>query len=225
MALRIIVVDDEPQVAKVIQLGLETEGHEVLAFNAADEAARCAEEQRLDGAVIDAVMPGMDGFALVRRIRGSSLNARIPIIMLTGYDDAPTMRQSFESGATIFMGKPFNRERLSSVFRAACHVEAPNKRHHPRVPLEAEIQCKCGQTQFSANMVNVSEGGALLEPSNGLKPGRRVEARFELPPSLVPLTPVCKVVRTEPSNHMGVEFVDLRSSQRLAIREFVAKCS
>ena len=224
MALKIIVVDDEPVVAKVIQMGHETEGHEVLVFTDAGAAADFAEQQTLDGAVIDAVMPGMDGFDLARRIRASALNARIPIVMLTGYD-APTMRRSFESGATIFLGKPFNRERLTSVVLAACHGEAPNKRRHPRVAVHAEVVCTCGRARFQSSAVNISEGGALMEPSKGLNSGQRIQARFELPPSVMPLTPVCQVVRTEPPDRMGFEFTDLRGHHRRAIRGFVAELS
>jgi c-di-GMP-binding flagellar brake protein YcgR len=123
------------------------------------------------------------------------------------------------------MGKPFHRERLNSIFRAVSHAEAPNKRCHPRVPCRMEVECKCGRTQFAAGTVNISEGGALLRPSNGLCPGRRLKARFELPHRMLSVTPGCRVVRTEPANQTSVEFVGLRPGQRRAIREFVARCS
>jgi CheY-like chemotaxis protein len=222
MAIRIMVVDDEPLDVYLVKNCLEANDYQVLPFTVPEEAAKCAEEQHLDGAVLDVSMPGMNGFSLAERIRASTLNAGIAIVMLTGHDDVETVRKSFFSGATRFLSKPFNRDKLLDALVRARVSASLGERHHARVPLETVIQCKCEDSQFKARMLDISEGGVLLRSPFTLSLNSRINLQFDLPKVISYISPASRVVRIVQPHHMGLAFVDLHTNQRRALRDFVA---
>ena len=115
--MKILVVDDEPEVCKLLKSMVEPLGVEVRTSSDSREAALIVENEKFDGIMLDAVMPNLDGFELARIIRTTPPNQQAPIIMITGMDDVDTMRRAFKAGATFFIGKPFSREKIYALFR------------------------------------------------------------------------------------------------------------
>jgi len=222
MSLKIMVVDDDPDVLKVIKSVIESLGYEVLALTDSREAAERTHRQKFDGVFVDARMPHMDGPALVRYIRNSPTNNSVPIVMLTGFDDVETMRAGFRAGITFFLGKPPEVKQVGNILRLMKDVMLREKRSYIRLPLRTVVTCRSDQHQFTAASVNVGEGGLLLETSGGLEIGREVELRFSVPPSPGQLNPRAKIVRREPSDRMAVQFIDLSSEDRKAIQDYIA---
>src|SRR6266404_1347887 len=221
MALKIIAVDDEPEILRLLKSLVEPLGCEVLTVADSREAARLIESQRFDGILVDAQMPHFDGFELARRIRNSQLNRQAPIVMLTGRDDAETMRKGFNAGVNFFLGKPFTRERITSLFGAARGLMLKEKRKYARLPLRTTVTCKWSgqrQGQFRAGSVDICEDGMLLGPSGGLDVGQEIDLEFELPMGSAPLKPRAKVVRLEKPDQIGVEFTSISVKDRDAVR-------
>ncbi len=100
----ILVVDDEREIADLVELYLENEGYRVFKFYSANEALECARSEALDLAILDVMMPEMDGFTLCQRIRE---NATWPIIMLTAKDDEIDKITGLTLGADDYITKPF----------------------------------------------------------------------------------------------------------------------
>jgi CheY-like chemotaxis protein len=223
MAIKIMVVDDDPLTVLLVAQCLEENGYQVLPFTVPEEAAQCAEEQQLDGAVLDVSMPGMNGFSLVRKIRASTLNARIAIVMLSVHDDVGTKHQAFHSGATCFLSKPFNPEKLLHTLARAREAALLGGRRHARVPFETAIQCKCENRQFKARMLDISEGGILMLCPFTLPLNSRINLQFALPKVISYISPASRVVRKVQPHRMGLEFVDLGTNQRRALKDFVAR--
>jgi len=224
MALKIIAVDDEVTALNVLKTMVEPLGCEVLAVVDSRDAARLIEHEKFDGAVVDVQMPHVDGLELTRLIRNSRVNRHIPIIMLTGYDDADTMRKGFNAGVSFFLGKPFIRERINALFGAARGAMLKEKRQFARLPFRATVTCKWTghrQGQFRAGSVDISEGGMLLVPSGGLDVGQEVDLEFELPSAKAPVRPRAKVSRREKTDHIGVEFINLSAKDRDAINGYI----
>ena len=119
MALRILVVDDEPQVLEVFRTLLEPLGYEVLTTADSREAARRIEVENFDGIAVDGVMPQTDGFELTQKIRASRSNYGVPIIMFTEHDSAEIMRRAFQAGIRFFLAKPLSPEKYE-VYSALC---------------------------------------------------------------------------------------------------------
>ena len=110
--MRILVVDDDESVRGLVRDVLEVEGHEVeLAadgFSALRRLAAC----RPDAVVLDVMMPGMDGYAVLSRIRSSEVDGDLPVIMLTAAADDSHAWQAWSGGVDYFLAKPFEPTEL-----------------------------------------------------------------------------------------------------------------
>lgn len=224
MALRIITVDDEPANLELIKAMLEPLGHEILAVGDSRDAARFIELEKFDGAIVDVMMPYMDGFDLSRCIRNSRLNSQIPILMVTALDDADTMRRGFNAGVSFFLGKPLSKDRISALLSATRGAMLHEKRQHARLPFRATVTCKRRgdrQEQFKARSVDICGDGMLLVPSGGLGAGDEIELEFELPIGPPPLQPRAKVLRREKLDQIAVQFTSISSKDRDAIQAYV----
>lgn len=117
--MKILLVDDEPEICRLVKSMVEPLGVEVHTSSDSLEAAKILEKEKFDGIMLDVAMPNLDGFQLTRKIRATPPNRQAPIIMITGMDDVNTMRRAFEAGATFFIGKPISREKVYAIFRTA----------------------------------------------------------------------------------------------------------
>ena len=107
MAL-ILVVDDEELIRTFVREALEHAGFEVCeASNGSQAVEQCIARQP-DLIVMDVVMPVMDGFAACSKLRESAEGARVPVLIMTALDDADSIAQAYEHGATDFIAKPMN---------------------------------------------------------------------------------------------------------------------
>ncbi|MGA2631999.1 MAG: response regulator [Terriglobia bacterium] len=221
MALKILVVDDEPAVLGVLKDLMEPAGFVVSAFADSREAAVRVEKEKFDAVFVDVRMPGMDGFELTRRVRASRSNSKVPIVMLTGHDDVETTRKGFQAGITFFLGKPITVEKLRGLLTVTRGAMLNEKRQYARLPLRTSVSCRAGDKQLKSVSLNISKGGMLLECSGGVAVGQEVELQFMFPQALQPLRPRARVIRWEAPNHMGVQFVALAPEERAAIQSYI----
>lgn len=112
---RILVVDDEKEIADLVALYLSGEGFTVRKFYHAKEALTCADNEALDIAVLDVMMPEMDGFALCRHIRETHT---YPIIMLTAKEEEIDKITGLALGADDYVTKPFRPLELIARVKA-----------------------------------------------------------------------------------------------------------
>ncbi len=111
MAEKILIVDDEQSIADLVEVYLHNEGFQVCKFNNATEALACVESEDLSLAILDVMLPDMDGFALCRKIRESHL---FPIIMLTARVEDMDKITGLTLGADDYITKPFNPLELTA---------------------------------------------------------------------------------------------------------------
>lgn len=104
MAYQILVVDDEPEIADLIELYLKNEGFTVHTCYSAAAALACIETERLDLALLDVMLPDTDGFAICRKIRETHT---YPVIMLTARDQEIDKILGLTLGADDYITKPF----------------------------------------------------------------------------------------------------------------------
>jgi len=107
---RILVVDDEPTIARIIRLLLEPEGHEVLAANDGSRGFAMAQRQIPDLIVLDLMMPVMDGTWLLEMLRGNERTASVPVMVLSARSDDETQRRCEALGIQTYLQKPFQAE-------------------------------------------------------------------------------------------------------------------
>ncbi len=115
--MRILVVDDEPDVIESVRIGFELQWREVEVVGAVggEEALDRVEHDRPDIVLLDIGLPDIDGFETLRRIREFS---DVPIVMLTARDDAMDKVKGLELGADDYITKPFNHLELMARVRA-----------------------------------------------------------------------------------------------------------
>jgi two-component system, OmpR family, response regulator MprA len=115
-AASILVVDDDAPIRRMLQRTLAAEGHDVST--AADGGAALAAVERAvpDLVVLDVAMPGLDGFAVCRRLRAKGL--ALPILLLTARDAVPDRVAGLDAGADDYLVKPFAAEELVARVRA-----------------------------------------------------------------------------------------------------------
>ncbi len=125
--LTLLVVEDDPQIAEPLVFGLEEEGYTVLHAADGPEGLSLARSQKPDLILLDVMLPGMDGFQVLRQIRRESV---VPVIMLTARDQELDRVMGLESGADDYVVKPFSFRELLARVRATLR----------RVHIERQIQ-------------------------------------------------------------------------------------
>jgi diguanylate cyclase (GGDEF)-like protein/PAS domain S-box-containing protein len=108
-----LVVDDDRFIRMVVREALEQSGLEVCEADSGAQALELFATARPDIVVLDVIMPGLDGFATCAKLRGSVGGGRVPILIMTGLDDAESIAHAYEQGATDFITKPLNPMILS----------------------------------------------------------------------------------------------------------------
>jgi CheY-like chemotaxis protein len=224
MPLKLLVVEDDPASLELMAEVFRSLKTKVRAVSDSQNAAGLVNQERFDGIFLDLEMPNLHGFDLARAIRKSSWNKSTPIIIVTGRDQGDTMRQAFSIGATFFLQKPVNRQKVSILFRTVRGGMLENRRRHMRVPIQTEVVCTVGSRTIRGITWNLSQGGIQVE-AGGLEPkdlAKLVRVSFQLPVSGVSLEAVGVVVWAK-ENRQGIQFTNVSPENELSMRGFIAE--
>ena len=126
-AHRVLVVEDEPDVAEMIRYNLEKEGYEVRLSGNGTDAIRVAKEARPDVVLLDIMVPHLNGWEICRRLKQDRDTAPIPVIMVTGRTEEGDKVLGFEMGADDYVTKPFSPRELLARVRAVCRRARPGE--------------------------------------------------------------------------------------------------
>ena len=122
---QLLVVDDEPVLRDAIAASLRFLGFQVTTAAAGADALRLARERPFDLVVLDVMLPGLDGFEVVRRLR--SEDARVPVIFLTAKDTQADKVAGLTLGGDDYMTKPFGLEELAARIRTVLRRSRPTR--------------------------------------------------------------------------------------------------
>lgn len=125
MTERILVIEDEERIAEFIERGLLFEGYRVDVAHDGQAGLSIARETPPDMAIVDWMLPGMDGIQVCERLRSAT---QIPIIMLTAKGEVTDRVKGLDSGADDYIVKPFAFEELLARIRALFRRSTPNSR-------------------------------------------------------------------------------------------------
>ena len=118
--IRALVVDDEDAILRFLKPALEANNYEVLTAHNGEDGLKAAEEESPNVILLDVMMPGMDGFHVLRRLRRSDETRRIPVVMLTAKGESKSIFRSQELGARDHLIKPCeSKELLATVGKYA----------------------------------------------------------------------------------------------------------
>ena len=112
---RLLVIEDETSIARILQLELEHEGYTVGRAEDGRKGLEMALSGEWDLVLLDVMLPGLNGIEVLRRIRSSG--SQIPVVLLTARDTVPDKVSGFETGANDYVTKPFAMEELLARIR------------------------------------------------------------------------------------------------------------
>jgi CheY-like chemotaxis protein len=220
-SLKLLIVEDDIASLELMTEVFTSLEAEVRPVSDSQKAAGLVNQERFDGIFLDLEMPYLHGFDLARLIRKSSWNKSTPIVIVTGRDQRDTMQQAFTIGATFYLQKPVDRQKLSVLFRTVRGGMLENRRRYTRVPIQTEVMCTLGSRTIRGVTWNLSHGGMQVE-AGGLQPRDTVRVSFRLPASGVSLEAVGTVVWTK-ENRQGIQFTNVSPQNEQAIRQFIAE--
>lgn len=138
---RVLVVDDDPDMAGFLQMWLKREGMETLVAHDGDSALMKIMTEAPDLVLCDVMMPGPDGFEICRRVKADESTALIPVVLVTALEDQESRVRGIEAGADDFLSKPVKREELIARVKTLRRLHDTRKELEAR-RLAAEVQEK-----------------------------------------------------------------------------------
>ena len=133
--MRVLVVEDEARMSRVLKRGLEEEGHAVDLAADAPEGLWLATENPYAAIVLDVMLPGFDGFELCRKLRAAGV--WVPVLMLTARDGVDDRVRGLDAGADDYLVKPFSLLELAARLRALARRD---DRARPAVLAERDLK-------------------------------------------------------------------------------------
>ncbi len=117
LSLRVLVVDDEPPIRRLLRTSLTAQGHRVLEAEDGASALGMLQEDQADVVVLDLGLPGMDGFDVISKLREAG--STVPIVVLSSREDEAGKVRSLDMGADDYVTKPFGMDELLARVRTA----------------------------------------------------------------------------------------------------------
>jgi two-component system alkaline phosphatase synthesis response regulator PhoP len=151
-APRILIVEDEPDLLRGLELNIKSDGYAVLTAQRGDEAVECALRERPDLVLLDVMLPGMNGFDVCRELRRGSFDG--PIIMLTARGEEVDRVVGLEIGADDYVTKPFGVRELLARIRV---------RLRRRVPAEPSAVLRFDDVELDFDRHEAKRGGRRVE--------------------------------------------------------------
>jgi DNA-binding response OmpR family regulator len=123
--MNVLVIEDDQRIANLVERALREDGHRVVLSHNGREGADRLLAGKFDAALLDILLPGMDGFEVLHRIR--TRNCKTPVLVLTAVDAVPKILHAFDLGADDYLVKPFILEillaRVSAIARRVTKTE------------------------------------------------------------------------------------------------------
>lgn len=228
--MRVLVVEDEKDVADVFLDYLTELGHEPTVVRSAEAALGHLQAQRPDAILLDLHLPGMSGleFLQLRPIR----EAGVPIVAVSGIATESQARECLKLGALDFVGKPVALERLNAVLqylepqaleRRMGELMREDRRRAPRAPLAVPVYVtEYGSDAWHGMSVDISAHAMKVRPRDTARPGHAVRLTFTLPDGGNSLT-IMSVLTREDSDGFIFFFVNPTASESKRIIDLVAR--
>ena len=103
---RILIVDDDPSIVRLVEHVLQGKGYQVLIANTGSQALQMAKSEELDLMILDLILPGMDGFEVCQRLRQDPVTASLPVLIMSRKDSEKDKAKALKAGANFYLTKP-----------------------------------------------------------------------------------------------------------------------
>jgi two-component system KDP operon response regulator KdpE len=171
--LRVLVIDDEPPIRKLLRVGLSAHGYQTLEASNGKTALELLREQPLDLIILDLGLPDMQGHELLRTMRAR--NDSVPIVVLSSRDDETGKVQALDCGADDYVTKPFGMDELLARMRAALRHQLQTHGERPifrvgdlsvdlvrRIVKKGDKEIKLSPKEYELLRILVQHSGKVL---------------------------------------------------------------
>lgn len=155
--VKVLVVDDEANIVELLTVSLKFQGFDVRSANSGSDALRVAREFRPDAYILDVMMPGMDGYELLQKLRSEGLEG--PVLYLTAKDGVESRIHGLTIGADDYITKPFSLEEVITRLRVVL------RRGNVQEDANEESSITYADLTLNDDTHEVTKGGELIELS------------------------------------------------------------
>ncbi len=164
---RILVIDDQPSIRGVLQVALEESGADVWTAGDGQSALVILESALPDLVLLDLVMPGMDGWEVLRRLKANHRTSHLPIVLETSAQDLPSYASARKEGIAAFLGKPFRIneviETCRRVLDGARPMQGPPPSDEPGAAPDVQVRDLFGNLIGVGKLLDLAPRGAQIE--------------------------------------------------------------
>ncbi len=221
MPKRALIVDDDRDTCELIERVLNRSGIQSLVVTNSADAAALLRQRGFAIVFLDLQMPFPDGLELTRLTRDSSYNRMTPLVLISDDPRPNAMTQGFDAGASFFLYKPLDQDRLLRLVRATQGAIDHERRRTRRVPIRSRVRLRIGGQDIEGETVDVSMEGLLVKAQRTVPVGSSVDVCLQLSSESKPVTTVGCVVRLSGANQMGVHLGRLTPAESQRLQEFL----
>jgi DNA-binding response OmpR family regulator len=221
MEKQVLIVDDEEAVCQMVGKVLTAVGMEPRSLTTSSQALDLLNREKFDLVFFDLHMAAPDGMELSRHLRLSQWNRTTPIILISDDQRPSALSVGFEAGASFFLYKPIDKERLLKLIRATQGTIDYGRRRTRRVALQSKVKLNSGGDALEGETIDVSLCGLLVKAPHTLAKGTPVQISLELAPRMKPVVAAGSVVSVLDGNRMGIQLDQLSVSESERLQEFL----
>ncbi len=221
MQRRGLVVDDEKVVCELIGKVLHSVGMDALTLTRSTEAPEILDAGKFDVVFLDLHMPSPDGIELARQMRRSRFNRMTPIVLISDDQRPSALSVGFAAGASFFLYKPIDKDRLLKLVRATQGALEHERRRTRRVPIQSRVRLKFGEEELEGETVDVSMSGLLVRAPRIAPVGSSLRMSLHLSQRMRPIVAAGSVVRILGGNQMGIQLDQLSLPDSERLQEFL----
>ena len=220
MQKQALIVDDEASNCELLERVLLGAGIEPVTAYSGAEALNTLRRHRFVMLFLDYRMAFPDGLELTRQARDSSLNRRTPIALISDDQHPTAMQRGFEAGASFFLYKPLDKDRVVRLLRATQGAIQQAQRRTRRVMLHSKVLLRYLGQEIEGETLNVSMEGLLINTPRPLPVGSSVDVSLQLTHAMSPIVGVGSVVRVD-GHKIGVQLGHLKISESQRLQDFL----